>query len=230
MTTALSVAESGAMARAGALRIPLIIADLMPLEVVEARRGRRVRWIVLAALVVVAGLLGGWYGVEHRWTGVARTGLTEAEDSARALESQKTSYQAVVGVQGQSAQITKQLAGLMARDMQWSTVVRAVQAAVPVGITLHGLSSSTDVSGTGAATGSAGAPTTSSIGELTVVGSGTSKAAVAAYVDALNRVAGVADPLLASANEQKGVVDFTVHMKLTSAALGGRYSSGSGGN
>jgi Fimbrial assembly protein (PilN) len=233
MTTQLTPPDLAAL-DSGALRIMPIAADLLPAEVVEGRRGRRVRRIVLAALLGVLVLLGGWYGSARYQTSQARQELADAQEASARLQSQQKNYQEVVSVQEQSAEISRQLAGLMALDLRWSTVVNAVQRAAPTGVTLHGLSAATETPGAGNATADNSLPDTGAkkIGELTITGEGTSKSGVAAYVDALARINGIVDPLLSSAVEQKRTVQFTVKMDLTSAVLGGRFTTkpGSGGN
>jgi Fimbrial assembly protein (PilN) len=226
MTTALSTVSTVA---ADPVRIPAIAADLLPAEVVARRRGRKVRRIVLTALLGVVVLLAGWYVTARRQTTEARAGLADAEASGLRVEEQKKAYQQVVGVQAESAQVSKQLTELMALDLRWSTLVVAVQAAAPDGVTLHGMSGATNTPGAAASGSDAQLSGGQPIGTLTLTGSGTSKAAVAGYVDALGKVAGVANPLLSSAVEQKSGVDFTVRMDLTKALLGGRYSK-AGGN
>jgi Fimbrial assembly protein (PilN) len=234
MTAQLSPAEIAAL-DGGALRIVPISANLLPAEVVEGRRGRRVRRVVLAALIGMLVLMGGWYASARYQTSQARQELQDAQAASARLESQQKQYEEVVGVQAQAAEISKQLAGLMALDLRWSAVVNAVRNAAPTGVTLHGLSAATETSGGNNASSSDTALPDNGekkIGELTITGEGTSKAGVAAYVDALARINGVVDPLLSSAVEQKKTVQFTVKMDLTSKVLGGRFTTktGSGGN
>jgi Fimbrial assembly protein (PilN) len=234
MTTALTPAEIAAL-DGGALRIVPIMADLLPAEVVERRRHRQVRRVVLAALIGVLVLLGAWYASARYQTAQARQQLTEAQDTAARVQSQQAQYQGVVSVQEQSTEISKQLAGLMALDLRWSTVVDAVQQAAPTGVKLHGLSAATTASGaTGGSTSDTELPGSGEkkIGELTISGEGSSKALVAEYVDRLAKIHGVLDPLLSSAVEQKEGVQFTMKMDLTTAVLGGRFTTrtGSGGN
>jgi Tfp pilus assembly protein PilN len=235
MTTALTPAEIAAL-DGGALRVVPISANLLPTEVVEGRRSRRVRRVVVAALIGVLVLMGTWYGSARYQTSQAKQQLKEAQDTSARVESQQKKYQEVVSVQEQSAQISKQLADLMALDLRWSTVVNAVQNAAPTGVKLHGLSAATSNSGAngGSAASDSALPQSGDkkIGDLTITGEGASKAGVAAYVDALARIDGVVDPLLSSAVEQRKTVQFTVQMGLTSKVLGGRFTTktGSGGN
>lgn len=218
-----------------ALRLLPITANLLPVEVVESRRGRRVRRIVLSALAAFVAVLGGWYGLARYETSTARTELAAAEDAAQGLLRQQRAFAEVVGVQAQSEVVEAQLAALFADDLQWSRLLASVQRAAPGGIQVTGITGALDADDEAAAASSGTAatvlPNTSGselIGTVTVTGRGSTKAAVAAYVDALGRVRGLGNPLLNDATVQDGALQFTIRLDLTEAALGGRYTADSG--
>ncbi len=238
MTTTMRRLDPAASAER-ALRILPIAANLLPPEIAASRRARRTRRIVLLALIVFVALLMGWYVLASHETSTARSDLSRAEDAAQRLVRQQSAYSQVVAIQAESKAIGTQLAALLANDLQWSQLLSSLQKAAPAGVTLTGITSALE-SGTaagtagstaGAAGGTAGTtaqlPNLSggkSIGTVTVTGSSTTKAGVAAYVDALAKVRGVANPLLTDATEQQGHVDFTVGLNITKSALGGRYT------
>jgi len=208
------------------LRIPDIAADLLPVEVFEVRRGRQVRRVVLSALAVFALVVGGWYAVATYQTIAARDALEGAQDDAQRLTRQQRAYADLVAAQAESSAITAQLAALLADDLQWAKLLSSLQDAAPSGVRLTGV--------TGAlSTGTAGAanPATPAnvIGSLNLTGTAGSKALVAAYVDALGKVAGVTNPLLGDITAQGSTLTFTVRMDITKAALGGRYTTPSTG-
>lgn len=201
------------------LRIPRIVADLLPEEIVNARRGNRARRQVIAALVGLTVLMAVWYGLAHYHTYLAGDSVVAAEDGTRRLTRQQSEYDSVVKAQADAQAVSAQLAKLLANDLQWSTLLASLQAAAPDGVTI------TTVSGSVGVAAEAGAPAGSPpVGVLTVSGTAPSKPAVAAYVDALATVPGTANPLLSDASQNLEKVQFTVRLELTKAALAGRFT------
>jgi Tfp pilus assembly protein PilN len=218
-----------------ALRVPRIAADLLPLEIVESRRDRRVRGVVVVALVSFVAVLVAWYALSAYETAQARGTLTAAEQSGDAVLRQQRHYSEVVNVQAASKVITTQLATLLANDLQWSRMLAAVARSAPPGVALTGLIGALETGAEAAAADRTALPNTSGekqIGSLTVNGSAPDVATVAAYVDALDKITGLGNPMLDGLTTQSGKLRFTVRLDITSGGLGGRYqaSGSSGGN
>jgi Tfp pilus assembly protein PilN len=214
-------------------RIPPIAANLLPVEIIETRRIRKVRGIVVSALVVFALLLGGWFGQARYQTAEARQSLRTAESDVQRLTRQQQAFATVVAVQAESQAIRSDLAVLLANDLRWARLLSSLRKAAPADVQINGAFGSL-VSGATSSGGGSAAPQLPSasgeapIGTLTVTGSGATKMAVAAYVDALGNLPGLANPLLGDATLQEGAVQFTVRLDITRAALGGRYTSKGG--
>jgi Tfp pilus assembly protein PilN len=214
------------------LRILPIAANLLPPEIAASRRVRMVRRIVVLALIVFAALLVVWYLATSWQTAAARRDLSRAEDVAQRLVRQQHTYSQVVAVQAESRAVRAQLATLLTYDLQWSALLSSLQKAAPKEVRLTGITSAL-ASGLGSeaatpAGGTAGElPNSSgakSIGSITITGTSTTKAAVAAYVDALAKVRGIETPLLGDVSEQEGKLQFSVKVNLTKTILGGRYT------
>jgi hypothetical protein len=210
---------------AAQLRLLSIAADLLPLEITEAWRGRIVRRIVLIAVAAFAVLLGGWYATAHYQAAEVETGLVQAEDDVRRLAHQQKAFDELVRTQNESKVIGEQLTSLLAQDLQWSTLLSSLQKAAPAGVSVTGITGSLNPPG-----GADSTPELSKgskeklIGTLTVTGTGSGKQAVAQYADVLAGVPGVAQPLLTDAVEQDEKVMFTIRLDITESALGGRYT------
>jgi Tfp pilus assembly protein PilN len=240
MTTTLTSPEPAASAQPAVRMLPT--ANLLPVEVVENRRTRKVRRAVLVALGVFVLLLAGWYGYAKYQTSIARSDLTSVEDDVQRLLRQQNDFKEVVTAQAESRAIRTQLSALLADDLQWSRLLRSLQAAAPRGVQVTGVSgviTTRAADGAPAAAAPGGAtggqteqlPSTSgekAVGTLTVTGSGTSKVTVAAYVDALGKVSGLGNPLFGGANLQDGMLQFSVRLDITASALSGRYTKNSG--
>jgi len=213
------------------LRIPDIHVDLLPVEVAEARRARKVRAIAINVVAAVVFVVFGWYGIASYQVGQAQDGLTRAQDDVRSLTKQQAGFTRLVATQSQIKSLGGQLTSLLANDLQWESLLSSLAGATPAGVTL------TSISGALNSPGAAGSAATATqlpsavaytqIGTLQVVGSAPTKAAVAAYVDALGKLAVVASPLLSAVNQNAGVVTFTIGMDIAKTALGGRYATAS---
>jgi Tfp pilus assembly protein PilN len=220
---------------AQALRVPSVAVNLLPVEIVYSRRGRRARRLTLAALIVFAGLLGGWAVQARQETSAARDDLVSAQQAAQYLIRQQHAYTGVVDVQAKSKAISTQLAALLADDLPWSGLLGAVQAAAPDGVRISGLSAtlSSDAARAGGAGGAAtaqlaGGGNRTVIGSLTITGFAGGEAEVAAYADALTPLRGLGNPLPAGAMRQGAALAFTLHVDITRDAVGGRYTPAAG--
>ena len=205
------------------LRIPDISADLLPVEITAGRRTRKVRRTVIASVAAFAVVLAGWYGVAIQERRTAAADLAEAQKGVHSSTSRQHDFDELVKVQKDAKTINDQLSALMAKDVQWSRLLQSLQSAAPNGITI------TEVTAVLATDTAAGSPTTGTtgrdtIGTLTLSGAGTSKTVIAAYVDALARVTGVANALPGDVNQLSSGLQFSVRMEITKAALGGRFS------
>jgi Tfp pilus assembly protein PilN len=211
------------------LRIPDIRADLLPVEVADARRARTVRTAVIAVVAAFAAIVFAWYGVANYEVGVAQDGLTRAQDDVQSLTRQQAGFTQLVTTQAQIKSLNAQLTSLLAPDLQWATLLASLATAAPDGVTLTSVSGALDSSGGGGSASSAtqlpSAVTFTQIGTLQVVGNAPTKAAVAAYVDALAKLHGVANALLSGVNQGSGQVTFTIGMDITKDALGGRFAA-----
>jgi Tfp pilus assembly protein PilN len=210
------------------LRILPIAANLLPMEIVESRRSRKVRRLVLSALAGFVAVLAGWYVTASYQTSVAQDNVSNAENEAQALVRQQRTFADLVNTQAQEKAISAQLSELFATDLQWSQLLAQVQAAAPAGVKISSVSGLVGEAGKAPSATSVPVAPGSPVGTITVSGAGPSKGAVAAYLDALGRVPGLADPLLQSATEQDNKVQFTARVAITRAALGGRYGPKSG--
>jgi hypothetical protein len=213
------------------LRPVLIAADLLPQEILEGRRGRVVRRVVIAMFVFFVVGLGGWYGWETYQAGLARAELALVEDDVLRLQRQQTGYAEVVKARADSDAIRAQLEVLLARDLRWSRLLGTVDSLGTDGIRTDTITATlTEPESTPG--GEAGQPPPAPtgdepIGTLVITGTGESAEQVAGYADALASATGVANPLLNSATPVSGnKVQFTLHFDITAKALGGRFTEG----
>jgi hypothetical protein len=122
MTTILTKPDP-ATERPQSHRIPSVAANLLPVEVMQARRTRRVQRTVIALLAVFVLILGGWYGFTYLQTGYANDELDDTRADYQRLTTRLGAFSELQKVRGDSAAIDNQLAVLMASDMAWPTLL-----------------------------------------------------------------------------------------------------------
>lgn len=213
-------------------RLVRISANLLPAEVVGDRRLAALKRRLAAALFAVVILLGAGYGYSRWQTSHALDALQSAQNEADAVLAQQSSYARLVNVQAELATVQQELAGVMTNDMEWSRLLGALSDDAPPGVTITGVTGA--VTGAGGATSGSGSASyvqvlnrtgRSTVGTLTVSGTAPSKAAVAAYVDALAKQRGLAALYPSSVSGDHASWTFTLAAQLTEDVLGGRFSA-----
>ena len=210
-----------------------VFADLLPGEVVDARRGRKVRSYVLLALgAVLLMMIVTTVGAKIQ-TSTASGNLASAQSDGDRLRAQQGQYRALVTAQTKSATIQSQLRALMAGDLHWPTLLAALRSAAPARVVVTGITGSVTPAAPGLAGSATGigatgigvlAGTAKAIGTIALTGTAPDQNGVSAYLDALNKVTGIAVPYPAAITSAAGGVQFSANLLITSAALGGRYS------
>jgi Tfp pilus assembly protein PilN len=226
MTTAVATPET--KPDLDPLRVLHITANLLPAEIIDARRERKLRRIIAACLVVVLALLAVWDIQARRQTSDAQAELNKAQDVVRGLQVQQRTYANLSTTKSQAKAITDELKVLMANDLQWSDLLPALRAAAPAGVTLTSIVGTMTAGAAGAASAATvpGVTSANGVGNISLVGLSPDKLRIASFVDALGHVAGLANPYLTNVVAQSGgLLQFTIQVELTSAVLGGRYSA-----
>jgi len=216
-------------------RVPTISADLLPEEIVAARRARRARGWVLAILVLVIALLAVWYLYAIRQRNAADEELQVLAAQAASLQrSESTDYLDVVGVQSQITTLDRQLTTVMASDLPWAALLaRLNAAAADTGVKLTEITGALALAGTAGAAAPAGTgatlPSTSQdakVGTLTLNGTAPDKPSIAAFVTMLGTLRSLANPYLTSATKtSNGQLDYSLQVDVTDAALCGRFTT-----
>jgi Tfp pilus assembly protein PilN len=196
--------------------------NLLPVEIMEARRFRRTQ-ALLGVGVIAAVLLGGAGTV---W---AQQGINDANDQLTAAQSRVTGLQAqqvkyatapLVIAQVEAANAARTLA--MGQDVLWYRYLSEVSDALPTGVGLTQLGMIT--TGTESAPGAApDALTPGGIGTLQMSGTAGQYKQVASWLEALNKITGFSAASLTSATYADGVVIFTATAVVDPDALSRRY-------
>jgi hypothetical protein len=210
------------------VRVLTISANLLPDEIVAGRRARQARGLVLVALLVVVALLAGWFLYANHQVSLADNDLNDVTSQVTTLQHSQGKYQDVVDTQNETATISKQLKSLLGNDLPWSTLLSTLRSTgTASGVTVLGVIGTLDAANAGGTTTGTlpSASGVTSIGTITLTGSGPDKPSIAKYVDNLGKLTMVANPYLTTATQAEANVTFSITLNITSKALCGRYGT-----
>jgi len=208
--------------------------NLLPPEVAEVRRFRRVQYglggAVLAAIGVVILLLVLAAGSVSS----AQQQVDKKQAEQAQLQGRLTKFNGVRQVYARVAQDDAQLRSALSGEVQLSHYLNDLSLTVPQNVWLTNLSVTLDVGGgtgsaaaAGAGAGAGGAVARPGIGTLTATGSAFAHEDVANWLETLGRQKGFADAYLSSSTEAfigpRRTVTFSSSATVTAAALSHRY-------
>jgi len=226
VTTAPSSSPTVEVARFVAVR-----ARLLPDEVVAARRASKVRRRVVVSLAALLVLLAAWDGLAMFQTSNAKSRLDDAQRRTGQLVNAQRQFEPLLTAQQRSALITAELSRLMSGDLQWKDMLATLRSAAGPQVAITGVNGQITVGVAGMLVPAANTGLDvlngsgkQQVGTLAITGTAKDKNDVAAYVDSLAGVPGLAAPYLASLTGVNGKINFAVNVVITSQALGGRYS------
>lgn len=214
-----------------------IVANLIPPEVLQARRVKAVRKLVaylLCVLVLIAAL--GYGYAYYRSQQAAETLAAEQSRTSQLLVQQKR-YADVTLLQTSVAGVRTELSQLLASDVDVSALVTSVLRQLPSGATVSQLAVTMQppegqqakvnpASGTGSLDTSGRAH----IGLMTVTGQALRVSDVSTLVDRLRALPGFIDPYPTSnTTNDKGTL-FTVQFTIDDRLFSHRYDVKTGGN
>ncbi|GID26730.1 hypothetical protein C8E87_2152 [Paractinoplanes brasiliensis] len=244
-----------AVSPAQANRILTIRANLLPEEITAGRSARRTRGGLIVAVVLVLAVLGGWYYYAVQQLDTANDNLDTASGQVLRAQQAKRGFAGVTGIINDRDALTADLKALMANDLPWATTTDKLRAnAAAAGVTIEEISgtvlmdqaattttpadSASGTAASGAASaGAASAGTASAaarpVGNVTLAGTAPDKPQIALFIDKLADLDGFADPYLTNLSLNDGKYDYAISVKVTSAALCGRFTKpcpATGGN
>jgi hypothetical protein len=205
-----------------AARVLTIRADLLPPEIRDGRRSRRVRALIVFVVLLVAAGLGMWY---REATLAKQTADQEYEQMFQTLTKtradQKTDeFRTLVDYQDGGKLLNKELTAILADDLSWTNLINLIRdEAKDKKVDL------TEISG-GLAPDSNGASVDASLaGTMTISGSADNKKIVADYVNALGTLKLVTNPFVTNVtSEDGGRYTFSLTLTVTDQARCGRFT------
>jgi Tfp pilus assembly protein PilN len=209
---------------AGIAAMPRV--NLMPPEIAEAERFRRLQLAMGGAVVVSAVLVGALYQQ-------ARSGISSAQSQVTTADNQKTTLQTKLNglssvsqtyASVQAKQVLLQQA--MGQEIRWSYLLNDLSLRIPSNVWLTTIQASETTAGDPNATPVAGA-TPGALGTVSFNGVAFKHDDIAAWLDALAKEKGLTNSTFSSSQEieigPRFVEAFTSSAELSPGALSNRY-------
>lgn len=211
-----------------------IVTDLLPPEVISARRVRALRKVITMALLAILVLAGVGYGYGFWRAHGASAALSVEQHRTVELTEQQRKYADVVRIQGTIAGVNGQIGRLLADDVDVARLLDDVLGRLPKGASVLQLAlalSVTNAQGVSGGTDMAVLDTSGHphIGTVTLTGQAHSLSQVAAFVAGVGTVRGVVGAVPTSQQGDRNAVQFTVQLTLTDQVLSDHFAS-TGGN
>jgi Tfp pilus assembly protein PilN len=206
--------------------------NLLPGEILEARRLKRTQGFLVLGVAGVVALAAAGYLATQRQADDAEAVLTASQARTSALQAEQAKYAEVPRVLAEvdAAKSAQQTA--MATDVLWYRYLNDLALTYPQNVWLTNMTAS--VAATGGATGEAAVPVAGSnplatpgIGTITFTGTGLDHPDVAAWLEVLDGTEGFADAYFSSSQraelEDQAVVQFSSTVAVTADALSHRF-------
>ncbi|MDQ6650896.1 MAG: PilN domain-containing protein [Actinomycetota bacterium] len=207
--------------------------NLLPPEIAQRVRLRKLQGGMLAAVVVAVGIVAALYVGATTNKNTARQQLSVQQVEQSKLQGQVAQLQNVSAVYAQVAAREAMLRTAMGQEVQWSHYLNDLSLSMPNNVWLTSFSvAQTGSAGTTAApAASAGAPDPG-IGRVTVAGVGLAHPDVANWLESLAKEKGYSNPYFSNSTEgligTRKTVTFSSTVTVTKDALSGRYTQGAG--
>lgn len=208
-----------------------IIANLLPPEIIAARRVRVLRKLVVAALALVVLLAIGGYGYAFWQARSASSDLRAAQDQTAQFQAQQRKYSGVVQLQAESAQIKSQLGGLLSTDVDLPKLATAIMQRSPAPRDITKVDVEVAVASAQPATSGADSSAVldtsghAHIGTITVTGVVHSMDDVATYVTRLSRLSGIVEVFPSNQQITNKLVTYSIDMTMTDQLFSNRFAA-----
>jgi len=206
-----------------AVRARVARVDLLPPDIVDARRARRVRFLLAGGVLLVAAACVAAGSTTDRQLTEAQDAVAVEQSRTAQLRAQQAPYAEVPLVLQQLADVQRVSAAVNAYDVPWYSYLDqiAVKSPEDLSLTSLALALADDQSATPDASGSTNPLAVSGVGTLTVGGQTTSQAKVAAWLESMETIPGILAPTLTNStlDTTNGVVTFTAGATLGADVL-----------
>ncbi len=212
--------------------------NLLPPEIAEEARFRRLRAGLALAVVVALAAVGSLFFLAASDAAKAQDDLAVAEAQKVVLEGRAAEYAAVPATYEALDAARTQLTAAMGQEIRWSYYLNDLSLSMPRDSWLTSLSAAGPGEAAAAAApaagaaGAAGAPAAlpTGLGQITFTGKGYAHNDLATFLQMLAKQKGFASPYFTASTEGEigttDIVEFDSTVVLTEDALSGRYAAG----
>jgi Tfp pilus assembly protein PilN len=201
--------------------------NLLPPEIAEGRRFRRIQYGLGAGVLAAVGAVGLAFLLASGSVNTANAELEAAGAENGRLTAEAAKYADVTAVYTQAAAAQAMLTEAMGEEVRYSRALSDLSLSVPENVWLTSLDFAQ------APVPPAVGGTEPGVGTLTVAGKGFSHEDVALWLDSLAGQSTYANPYFSSSTDtligQRKAVEFSSTAALTPEALSGRYTQPAGG-
>lgn len=216
----------------GAPTLPRV--NLLPPEIAEHRRFRRIQAGLAGSLVGAVAVVAALYVGAHGGVSSAQSELDTARAEQTGLQQQVAALGDVSATYGSVAAARAALATAMGDEVQWSRYLNDLSLRIPDNVWLTNMSvapaGSTPAATTATTAAASGAP--AAVATITFTGVAFSHDDVAVWLESLARQKGYANAYFTSSTEAKigprTVVNFASTVTVTADALSKRYTTTTG--
>ena len=208
-----------------------IAADLMPPELVVARRVRKASRALCFAMALLVVLCAGGYVYGMQQSSNASDEVASANQDTTRLQNEAARYADVTKIEGAVAGLQSQVAQLMSTDVDVAVLSARIALALPKGMALQSIT--VTLNQPGATTAAAPTLDTSGhavIGTVTITGTGRTLDDLPAFVDRLSALKGVTSVLPGTNSVQQGITTFGVAFGITDQLYTHRYAASISGS
>jgi hypothetical protein len=216
-----------------------IVANLLPPELIDARRAHAMRKIVACAAIAIVVLAGLTWGYEKWRSSSASSDLAKSQQTTRQLTASQNEFGDVVQIKGDVAAVQAKVATLMTNDVDYPALIATMTRDQPTEMVLTAMSISVNsgFSASGVTNSNSNSNTSSNldlsgaqhIGTVTLTGIAARYTDVSAYVTKLGLITGVTQVYPVSSIAGPEGVQFSVQITLTDKLLTHRFTASTAG-
>jgi len=209
--------------------------NLLPPEIGEQRRFRKVQAGLGGGVLVAAAVVGGLFLLANAEANDAQEELDASKSRNVTLQARANAFAEVPLVYAQVEAAEAQLSQAMSKEVRWSYFLNDLSLRTPNKVWLTTMTVTQSVDATpvaGAVAPAGGELLTAGIGTVTFEGKGFAHNDVAAWLDALAKQKGLTQPYFTSSTKEligtESAVSFSSQATLTEEALSGRFTQKAG--
>jgi Tfp pilus assembly protein PilN len=204
--------------------------NLLPPEIAERARLRRVQVLLAGGLAASVGLVGLLHHAASTRVDQAAAQLAKATSGTAVLQAEKSTFAEVDALYAEAAAARDRLTAAMGEEVRFSRLLDGLSTSVPEHVWLKNVTFTQDAAAAAAA--SAGTADAPAIGTVTFTGVGFHHDDTATWLESLEGQEGFADPYISESTAgllgARRTVSFTSSVTLTADALSRQYTGAEG--